>query len=115
MSSAYFVFITVRNEVVKVMFLHLSVSHSVHGGGTWTGPQGTRYTPRTRSPLQQVHPQAGTPPAGTPRVGTPSLAGTPPTPSRRLLLRTVRILLECILVYVNKKEMSDTTLLVNFI
>ena len=28
----YFVVITVRNEVAKVMFLHLSVSHSVHRG-----------------------------------------------------------------------------------
>ena len=25
--------LTVRNEVAKVMFLHVSVSHSVHGGG----------------------------------------------------------------------------------
>ena len=52
------------------MFLHLSVSHSVNGGG-YLG----RYTPG------QVHPQAGTPQwqvhlwAGTPpRAGTPTLA-----------------------------------------
>ena len=55
---------TVRNEVAKVMFLHLSVSHSVHGGG-----------------------------------GVYLLRGVPAhPPGRRLLLRTVRILLECILV-----------------
>ena len=30
-------FIIVRNEVAKVMFLHLSVSHSVHRGGLFPG------------------------------------------------------------------------------
>ena len=31
--------ITIRNVVGKVMFLHLSVSHSVHGGGeVWQTP-----------------------------------------------------------------------------
>ena len=66
MSSAYVVFITVRNEVVKVMFLHLSVSHSVHGGvpgqvpkGPGTppgpGPPSSRYTPR-QAPPRQVPP-----------------------------------------------------------
>ena len=127
---------TVRNEVAKVMFSHLSVSHSVtagctcFGGGTYSqggggvpAPGGTcLHTPRQVHPLagtppgrytpQQVHPLASTfprqvHPPGTPpsrytpwQVHTP--AGTPPQactpPGRRLLLRTVRILLECILV-----------------
>ena len=64
-----FLFITVRNEVAKVMFLHLSVSHSVPGGSA--------------SVL-----------AGIPHTPPPEQA----PPSGRLLLRTVRILLECILV-----------------
>ena len=70
-----------QTKFAKVMFLHLSVSHSVHSwGSTWAGtPSLGRYTP-----------QAGTPPG----------PGTPPR--RRLLLRTVRTLLECILVYNNR-------------
>ena len=134
------------------MFLHLSVSHSVHGGCLGrcppeqvhprAGAPWSRYTPGQVPPPgtplfgqvplhRQVHPLAGTPPgryptpppAGTPPgpgtppgrytywAGTPPpgrykqvhpLAGTPPPgrytpPDRRLLLRTVRILLECIL------------------
>ena len=65
--------ITVRNKVAKVMFLHLSVCP--RGGGVFlsacwdTTPLREQTTP--------------------PRVAEP--------PSRRLLLRTVRILLECIL------------------
>ena len=52
----------------KVMFLHLSVSHSVHrGGGAVIHPPGRHNPPRP--------------------------------PSRRPLQRTVRILLECFLVY----------------
>ena len=51
------------------MFLHLSVSHSVHRGGLPQCMLG--YTPLSRHPLL----------------------------GRRLLLRTVRILLECILVF----------------
>ena len=66
------------NEVWgKVIFLHMSVSHSVHiggGGSTWAGtpwqvhPPG-RYTPRQVHPPWQVHssgqihPPAGSPPA----------------------------------------------------
>ena len=72
--------ITVRNEVAKVMFLHLSVhrgSASVHAG------------------IPPTHPRAGSPPDQAP---PPPGATTPPPLNRRLLLRTVRILLECILV-----------------
>ena len=95
------------------MFLHLSVSHSVHRGGEYLG----RYTPPPGQlhPPGQVHslgrytPQADTPP----RAGTPPWTGTPPrqvhplsryTPSEQCMLgdtgnkRAVRILLECILV-----------------
>ena len=69
--SSYFVkLITVRNEVAEVMFLHLSVSHSVHGG-------------RGGCLLQCMLAYHTT---------------TPPPGSRRLLLRTVRIIPECILV-----------------
>ena len=49
-------------KFVKVMFLHLSVSHSVHRG-EYLG----RYTPG------QIHPQAG-----APRPGTPPGPGMPP-------------------------------------
>ena len=50
---------------------------------------GTRYTPRSRPPWDQVHPLG----PGTP----PGTRYTPP-PEIRPLMRTVRILLECILV-----------------
>ena len=48
-------FITVRNEVAKVMFLHLSVSHSVHGGvclsACWdTTPLGAGIPPEQARP-----------------------------------------------------------------
>ena len=85
--------ITVRNEVAKVMFLHLSAilfteggergSASVHAG--IPGPPGPG-TPLDLTPLRTRHPLG----PGTPRPRHPS--------SRRRLLRTVRILLECILV-----------------
>ena len=83
------VIVTLRNEVVYVMFLHLSVSHSVHRGGGVPGqvPPQTRYTPRQVHPPSQVHPLGRY------------------TPSKRLLLRTVRILLEYILV-----ELTDQSL-----
>ena len=98
---------TIHNEVAKVMFLHLSASHSVHGGGGAGGGYLGRYPP------DQVHPPgSGTPPwtrytPGTRKTplgpGTPPRQVPPPGPgtlprSRRLLLRTVHILLECILV-----------------
>ena len=47
-TSAFCIF-TVRNEVAKVMFLHLSVSHSVHrGGGSASVHAGIPPPPRTR-------------------------------------------------------------------
>ena len=52
----------------KVVFLHLSVSHSVHGGSTWAGTTPGQVT------HGQVHPWAGTPSW----AGTPPQAGTTP-------------------------------------
>ena len=77
-------FITVRNEVAKVIFLHLSVILFTGGGGGLPQCMLGYHTP----PEQTPPPEQALPP----RAGTPS-------PGRRLLLRTVRILLECILVY----------------
>ena len=63
----------------KVMFLHLSVILSMEG--VWQTPPLSKH-PRGQTPLLGKH-----------------LPGqTPPPPGRRLLQRTVRILLECILV-----------------
>ena len=60
-------------------------------------PPGTRH-PQSRHPPGTKHPQEQAPPG----ADTPTGAGTsrtrPPPPSRQLRLRTVRILLECILV-----------------
>ena len=49
---------TVHNKVAKVMFLHLSVSHSVHGdGSTWAGTPQRPGTPGlVHPPWDQVHP-----------------------------------------------------------
>ena len=75
-------FITARKRSCgKVMFLHLSLSHSVFTGGVclsacWDTPLSGSHTPRGDVPLGRHA----------------------PPPSRRLLLRTVRILRECILV-----------------
>ena len=96
--------VTVRNEVAKVMFLHLSVSHSVHRGeylGRYPPGPGTpplpwarytttprpvttpgRYTPwQVHSPRPGTPPQASTPPGTryTP-AGTPLQQVHPPTP-----------------------------------
>ena len=106
-------------KFTKVMFLHLSVSHSVHGGYLGRYPPG-RYTPQASTPPwagkppRQVHPQAGTPQAGTHPLGryTPQ-AGTPPgqvqPPGQvppdhsacwdTINKRVVRIPLECNLVF----------------
>ena len=69
---------TGRNEVLaKVIFLHQSVIHSVHGGGgTW--PDQTRPPPwdQAGTPLDQAHPQLPDQ-AGTPLCDQ---AGTPPPP-----------------------------------
>ena len=79
--------ITGRNEVVaKVIFLHPSVIHSVHGGVCLSACWDT--TPREQTPPPSRH----TPPRSR-----------PPLPGSRLqhtvYERPVRILLECILVY----------------
>ena len=107
------------------MFLRLSVSHSVHRGSTWAGkpppqagtPSWTGTPPWSGTPPGQVHPPPGryTPLAGTPSrqvhipwAGTPPgrytpQAGTPPQSQWMLWdtvnKQTVRIPLECILVY----------------
>ena len=64
------------------MFLHVSVSHSVHGGvylsACWdTTPPRSRYPPRSRPPKKQAPPQKNrhTP---TPQEQTSQEAGTPP-------------------------------------
>ena len=87
-----------QTKFVKVMFLHLSVSHSVHRGeylGRYTPPG--RYTPR------QVHTLAGTSPSRyTPwQVQSPLGRYTPPGNAcwDTVNKRAVRILLECILVF----------------
>ena len=73
-------FITVRNEVAKVMFLHLSVILFTGGGVCLSACSDTTH-PRSRHSPQSRHPLPPSP------------------PGRRPLFRTVRILLECILVY----------------
>ena len=92
---------TVRNEVAKVMFLHLSVcpqggGSSVHAGMPLTPAPQHQAPPSTRLPPWDLAPPApaGTPPSPAP-AGSPRYQLPPPLPSR---LRTVRILLECIFV-----------------
>ena len=92
-----------QTKFAKVMFLHLSVSHSVHRRGEYLG----RYSPWQVHPPEQVppwqvHPLAGTLPG---RVYPPGLvhspwACTPPGNAcwDTVNKRAVRILLECILV-----------------
>ena len=100
-------FITVLNEIAKVMFLHLSVcpqgvSASMHARIPPTPPpparsrhpQGTDFPP---PPPQGADPSGSRPPRH--QEQTPPGADPTPPPNRRLLLRTVRILLEYILVY----------------
>ena len=141
-------FITVRNEVAKVMFLYLSVILFTGGGlpQCMLGyPPGSRHPPEQTHPLRSRHPPGGDiPPRSrhpweetSPREQTPLQdqapplgPGTPrdqaspqhqapprsrPPPGRRLPLRTVRILLECILVEVifsrrgsNRRERGKT-------
>ena len=73
----------VRNEVEKVMFLHLSVSHSVHRGGSASvnatipppphpgaDPTGTRHPPGARHPPgTRYPPQYQAPPPDGYRCG----------------------------------------------
>ena len=83
------------------MFLHLSVSHSVHRGEGCLPQCMLGYTPLGRHPLGRHplgrYPSGQAPPSRYPLGRHPP--GQAPPPSRRLLLRTVRILLECILVF----------------
>ena len=81
-------------------YVFTPVCHSVHRGGVCLSACWDTTTPPP--PGADTPPQEQTPP----QAGTPQGADTPPSrhpleeapPSRRLLLRTVRILLECILV-----------------
>ena len=78
--------ITVRNEVAKVMFLHLSVilstggSASVHAGiSPPPPPSGTRHPPGADTPPQSRHPPEQTPPrADTPQSRHPFWEQAPP-------------------------------------
>ena len=81
--------ITGRNEVVaKLIFLHPSVIHSVHGGGGLPQCMLGYHPPGSRHPPKQTHtPQEQTPP---PRKQTPAYglraAGTHPTGMHSCLL-----------------------------
>ena len=85
---------TVHNEVAKVMFLHLSVSHSVHKEGGSASVHAGIPTPLGADPPRSRH----SPKDQAPPPGPDHPPGTDTPPSRWLLLQTVRILLECILV-----------------
>ena len=111
-------FITVRNEVAKVMFLQACVCP--HGGGVVSASVHAEIPHPTRSkPPESRHPRADTPrsrhPPGAdtsprsrhlpaeqtpppPSLGADTPQSRHPPPERRPLLQTVRILLECILV-----------------
>ena len=106
--------ITVRNEVAKVMFLHLSVilfmgggvlsqhvlqvvsQHALQqvSGGGWSGGGACSWGGGVPGP------GGGLLWGGVCSRGEPALGGSPPPPSesRWILLRTVRFLLVCILV-----------------
>ena len=86
-------FITVRNSG-KVMFLHLSLI--LFTGGGWGGVHPPGQTPPRQT---HPHPTLGRHPQTNPPNGRhPHPLGRPPPSPRRPLQRTVRILLECILV-----------------
>ena len=57
-----------QTKFAKVMFLHQSVSHSVHGGvclsACWDTPIQEQTPPRPGSPEEQTPPRPGTPPPG---------------------------------------------------
>ena len=94
-------FVTVRKRSCgKVMFLHLSVSHSVHRGGEVYTPQADTHPGRNTNHLGKHPPGQTLPPLGrhTPHLGSHCHPPDRPNTPRRPLQRTVRILLECILV-----------------
>ena len=77
------------------MFLHLSVSHSVHSGegvsaSVHAGIHLQAGTPPVGTPPGRYTPQAGTPPGQVPPrqvhplASTPLWAGTPPPPRQSL-------------------------------
>ena len=88
---------TIRNSSCgKIMFSQACVKNSVQGGGV--------HPPR-QTPLKADSPLADTPwpdtsPRQTSRFGRQLPLGRPPPPPRRPLQRTVRILLEWILVLI---------------
>ena len=109
--SFYFHLLPPANEVWgKVIFSVARVKNSVGGGSNGGSTPLGRYTPPGRyTPLGRYTPQAGTPPRQvTPHSGTPPRQVHPrdrcPPPPEQCMLgdtsnkRTVRILLECILV-----------------
>ena len=63
----------------KVMFLHLSVSHSIHGGVSSASVYAGIHTSLGRHPPEQTPPWAETPPGLTPPGQTPP--GRHPLPS----------------------------------
>ena len=98
----YSCIITIRNEVVKVMFLQVSVcphrgegvSASVHGGihSPWSRhpqsrhPPGADTPPQSRHPPWSRHPQEQTPPGAEPPppgANNPPRADNPPPRSRQ--------------------------------
>ena len=83
--------ITVRNVVAARLSFHRHLWFCSRGGGLCIPACTGADTPRADTPWADSLPWADTPRADTPRHGQ-----TPPT--RRRLLRTVRKLLECILV-----------------
>ena len=63
-----------QTKFAKVMFLHLSVSHSVHGGVPGRYPPG-RYAPLGRYTPRQVHPLVRYTPLATVHAGIRSTSG----------------------------------------
>ena len=110
---------TIRNEVAKVMFLHLSVCPQ--GGITWAGtlrdqvhPPGPGTPPwdQVYPHWDQVHPPGpGTPPGQVPPYQVHPRDQVHP-PSRQLLLRTVRILVECILLFLFEVDIRSVHMVV---
>ena len=95
------------NEVWgKVIFSVACVKNSVRGGVCLSACWNTT-PPGADTPLDQTPPEKTPPRADTPREQTPPRSRPPGSrrpPDRRLLLRSVRILLECILVFCNVIE-----------
>ena len=87
-------------------YVFTPVCHSVHRVGVCLSACWDTTPPQSRHPLGADTPQIRHPPGADtpwnthpPRPGTlPGAGNPPPREQRRLLLRTVRILLECILV-----------------